>query len=399
MPPLAPPLVSLLHALLPAIFVAMLLSWGWALRQIYAGRPLLPPTKSADTPWGTGAVIILFVTYLMVQVLTLQGYLLLTRRPPSVPLSFREQMILTSLINGILLVVIPLALHGISGALPEHLGLTWKRIGWQVWVGFVAFLIVALPVNAINFFSVRVWTPHEHPMEKMVREEGAGAISLGELAGLAFLTAVVLAPAAEELIFRGVIQNWLSRVFRRWANQGVLTPPETTPAEELDFIDPPTVYVPPTPIPPKRPIHQFAGDGHPPNPCESPQARLTDRRGWEHDPTTRLRLAEIMPVVLTSVLFAAAHAPQWPAPIAIFVLSLALGAVYQRTRSLVASFVLHALFNGLSTLVLFLMLLGGHLPAPRAAPPQAYVEISAGGLGHPGVKTSSLISLVPKIWH
>ena len=304
-----------------------------------AGRS--SPGQIRHIPWGTGAVITLFVTYLMVHVLTIQGYLLLTRRPPSVPFSFREQMILTSLINGILLVVIPLAFHGISGAVPEHLGLTWKRIGWQVRVGFVAFLIVALPVNAINFFSVRVWTPHEHPLEKMVRERGAaGAISLGGLAYLAFLTAVVLAPAAEELIFRGVIQNWLSRVVQRWTNQGVLTPPETTPAEELDFNDPTTAYVPPTPIPPERPIHQCAGDGHQPNPYEPPRPRLTDRRGWKHDPATRSGLATIMPVVLTSVLFAAAHAPQWPAPIAIFFLSLALarfirgrGAWWRRSSS------------------------------------------------------------------
>jgi membrane protease YdiL (CAAX protease family) len=56
-----------------------------------------------------------------------------------------------------------------------------------------------------------------------------------------------------------------------------------------------------------------------------------------------------MPVVLTSLLFAAVHAPQMPAPFAIFVLSLALGTLYQRTGSLAAPFTLHALFNGLST--------------------------------------------------
>ena len=49
--------------------------------------------------------------------------------------------------------------------------------------------------------------------------------------------------------------------------------------------------------------------------------------------------------------------PQWPAPLAIFFLSVGLGAVYQRTGSLIASFVMHALFNGLGTMMLFLAIL------------------------------------------
>ena len=44
------------------------------------------------------------------------------------------------------------------------------------------------------------------------------------------------------------------------------------------------------------------------------------------------------------------HAPQWPAPIALFVLSLVIGTVYHRTGSLIAAIFMHATFNGLSTL-------------------------------------------------
>jgi membrane protease YdiL (CAAX protease family) len=40
-----------------------------------------------------------------------------------------------------------------------------------------------------------------------------------------------------------------------------------------------------------------------------------------------------------------------PAPIPIFFLSLALGVLYQRTGNLASSFILHALFNGFSTLL------------------------------------------------
>ena len=63
--------------------------------------------------------------------------------------------------------------------------------------------------------------------------------------------------------------------------------------------------------------------------------------------------ASAMPIIITSVLFAAVHVPQWPAPIAIFGLSVALGLLYQRTGSLVPSITLHAVFNGVATVALF----------------------------------------------
>ena len=43
------------------------------------------------------------------------------------------------------------------------------------------------------------------------------------IASLAFLTAVVLAPAFEELLFRGFLQSWLVNVFTRLAGLASLT--------------------------------------------------------------------------------------------------------------------------------------------------------------------------------
>src|SRR5262249_28766190 len=62
-------------------------------------------------------------------------------------------------------------------------------------------------------------------------------------------------------------------------------------------------------------------------------------------------------IAVTSVIFAAMHGPQWPAPIALFVLSFVIGYVYQRTGSLIAAICMHATFNGFSTLLLLGFLL------------------------------------------
>jgi membrane protease YdiL (CAAX protease family) len=62
-------------------------------------------------------------------------------------------------------------------------------------------------------------------------------------------------------------------------------------------------------------------------------------------------------ILITSVCFAAMH-EAWTAP-AIFVLSLALGYVYERSGNLWASMTVHMLFNTLSTLQFMLLMRGG----------------------------------------
>ena len=88
----------------------------------------------------------------------------------------------------------------------------------------------------------------------------------------------------------------------------------------------------------------------------------------ERKPWVLPRRESVAPIVIISALFAVVHLPQWPAPIAIFFLSLGLGAVYQRTGSLFASFVMHALFNGFSTLILFQAVLIGAPADPKVVP-------------------------------
>jgi Type II CAAX prenyl endopeptidase Rce1-like len=103
-------------------------------------------------------------------------------------------------------------------------------------------------------------------------------------------------------------------------------------------------YAPPktTPI---GPGSEFLESGY--QPAEQPLSRSSN-----------------LPILLTSIIFAVMHLPQWPAPIAILLLSLALGTVYQRTGSLLASITMHATFNGFNTLLLLLAAIERHIQAP-----------------------------------
>jgi hypothetical protein len=99
------------------------------------------------------------------------------------------------------------------------------------------------------------------------------------------------------------------------------------------------------------------------------------------DDSRALPRSALAGIFLTSLIFAGVHGPQWPAPIAIFVLSLAIGIVYQRTGSLIAAICMHSTFNGISTLILLGSLLVPHPtqePKPhRVDPPAAVTDLSA----------------------
>lgn len=320
----------------------MVAAWTWAIGRIRAGKALIPPVEPRLVPWGaasTGAVII---AWIFARLLAADVFLALTGRSRTIPLSFLEQMTLASVWSGLILIMVPSVLALTSRASLHDLGVHPRGFTLQTLFGAVAFLLVAVPIYLINYSCViltslitRVWEPNKHPVEKMVRENFSG-----EVAYLAVLSAIVLAPAAEELFFRGVIQSWLFKAIR-----GALKP---SAGGGHGPLEPGSTEEGAAPVPLPETLDVGESKGYP---------RRIDRR------------AEWLAIGLTSVLFALAHWEQWPAPVAIFFLALTLGFVYQRTGSLWSSFVLHALFNGLSTAVLFWSILGSD-PRPKSPEPR-----------------------------
>lgn len=80
-------------------------------------------------------------------------------------------------------------------------------------------------------------------------------------------------------------------------------------------------------------------------------------------PLRRLPLG-LLPILVSSFLFAVLHAGYGPDPVPIFLLALALGYLYQRTHRIWPGVAMHMSLNGSSTVVLLLSLATGELPAP-----------------------------------
>jgi membrane protease YdiL (CAAX protease family) len=321
---------------------AMLIANAWAILRLVLGEPLSPDPRPKPrlVPWGIWSVVLVVLLYLGVNFFVVNAYGLARKQvgfqigPPAAAaavaakpddkaddsekskLNFTEMMLLVSVVNVVVVACVPLVLRFGSGASLSEIGLNRQDIGRHVVTGLVAFLVVTPWVIAVNLVAVLLWTRSSHPLEGMLRE---GLTREG--IALAYLSAVILAPLCEEMLFRGVMQGYLNKIR--------LTPRRRTElvlanGAALECADP-----------------------------DAPEAEpFPSGSGFSAEPERRRFSA--YPIVLTSLVFAAVHAPQMPAPFAIFFLSLALGWLYDRTGSLTPSIVLHAAFNGFNTTLMIL---------------------------------------------
>jgi membrane protease YdiL (CAAX protease family) len=149
---------------------------------------------------------------------------------------------------------------------------------------------------------------------------------------LSTVMAVAVAPVAEEITFRVVLQGWLEKWEDRqlgWRHTADTVSSGNGPSMTIDGLGTmPAIAndVPGDPVlnetlPPPRGI-----GGLP--------------YGWT-------------PIILSSFCFAAAHYGYGPEPIPLFVLALVLGYCYQRTHRIVPCIVAHGLFNLLSMIALW----------------------------------------------
>ena len=390
-------LLSLLSTVLLAAFAGMFAAWGWLLNRlahkqpVFAARPLAagretsweserdepgdslresrhPVGAPARPPWGGWSIVLVMLVYVIVNVVVAETYAVATDRVARVrnpkpaaakvglpaaaaanqsespEFAMVEVMFVNAVANVILIVVLPCLLYFTSRARLADLGLGGRRWWRQAAQGLLGMLIATPAVWLIQLAAITVWEPRGHPLEKMLREQFTI-----DVAYLAVISGVILAPIAEEILFRGILQPWLIKVLTRRAPQPDQIDSDVEPSTgtQLSSNEPTAFWDEDEPTkPPKRP--------------SIPAATADDTR------------AAARSIVLTSLIFAALHAPQWPAPIPIFVLSLVLGTVYVRTGSLIAPIVMHAAFNGLSTTAMFVALLSHgvidqkKVPAPEA---------------------------------
>jgi membrane protease YdiL (CAAX protease family) len=461
------------------ILFGVLASWIWLLRRLLRREPLLPETPLVERrkpPWGVGTILLVMVIYVLVSHYAFEGYAFATRgehaargrgdapiradkkdaqghgRPvagasrgeeapqgqggpkphepgagpagrsdetESLPwgLSLTELMLVQGAINSYLIVLLPCLARLTSGARLRDFGVRprgWRR---QAAIGIVAVLflmpiVYTVQVACVHYLDLPDSESRKHPLERMLRKDFSASTAY-----LAFLTAVILAPLFEELLFRGLLQSWLVKTFDRFA--GYLRPSASDPLlaqpspgeppqvgsvavnalvhldSDHDSADEATgndfweaVDAPEKTVWEERPPAHSDGARTAPDLPEDETHGIS--RGTDAPYRPRSSVATGAAIILTSLGFAALHAPQWPAPIPLFLLALGLGVVYQRTGSLIAPVCMHAVFNGFSTLMLFYVTVGGTVKEKPDARPvlERVAPVEKGGSLAPKVAPS-----------
>jgi membrane protease YdiL (CAAX protease family) len=204
------------------------------------------------------------------------------------------------------------------GLLPRDVpkGLVRGALGILVVLPWVFWLMLAMAAIQQRYFPR---APTEHEIFKIWREPTTTAT----FRIVSMILAVVVAPLAEESLFRGLVQTVLCGVFlgRPLLGQDESPPPpaflpretEEGGAPVLEYETPPMV-----------------------RPRVVPERRLVIPAG----------LARWLAIIVTSLIFAGIHQPAFIRP-PIFLLSLGLGYVYERTGNLWSSIFMHMLFNGI----------------------------------------------------
>ena len=392
MPETLPKLGPLFVVVMLGLVTSIVGAWIWVILRVAFRLPVLPPRTPRFVPWGAGSVLAAVAVYFVAQVLVVSGYagIALPRpkgpdvaRPPFSPF---EMMGLSAAYNLATLALVPLTLALTARARLRDFGLSAVRLRERVALGLFAYPILAPLVFGTMLVAVRIWKREPHPLERAIRDQMSPSMAI-----ILVLASVVLAPMAEELMFRGVLLGWLTRLAlkpRKPAGrdplgeasseaEGYGSPGEDTPIQVEDVEAPSRLS---TEIVPSFIDHPSD------NPYAAPSASISlisppaDVEILPDDPSGRV-FALLMSNVAVSILFAAMHAPVWPTPVPIFFLSLGLGLLYQRTGGLIAPIALHMTFNGVSTLLMFLSL--GIMPpkdpkAPNPVPEPAQMATVLG---------------------
>lgn len=312
-------------------------------------------------------------------------------RPEQMVYGMRSLSISSPIMLTVILGMLFAVMFARSGSRPHHYGLSWARWPANLGLGIVAFVLTWPLIIGVFALSVLVYPPRPDPVVAL----GALNPPLWEWVLLAFQT-TVMAPVLEEIVCRGILQGWL----RRASLTGHLTFLSMTlfvtlylhaddlvkydaEKEEYTFeLGPPAfigllaggygyaLY---------RLTRQFALSqmeiqqwqplpSAPPlgATVSMPEERARELRvqARQADEERKRRWAEAnarLAIFGSAMLFAAMH-PVWPAPVALFLMGLVLGWLYQRTQSLVGTIAFHALFN----LTAFIALYGSVLsPSER----------------------------------
>ena len=265
-------------------------------------------------------------------------------------------------------------LYARSGVRPHHFGLTWSRWLPNLALGLAAFLVMRPIVIGVFAAAILVFPPRIDPFPELGRQDPPS----WEWMLFAFHS-MVAAPLLEEVVCRGLLQNWLRRasllghvtfLFMTLFTATLLSSGNLVRHDQetdtYSYTFGPVVFTALLasgygfwlfhlkrkydlteeetqtwqPLPRGLSLQRSATAFDEEAQSVRRESRRAEEQRLQAWTTDNARLA----ILGSSMLFAAIHS-NWPAPLALFPMGLVLGWLYHRTQSLIGPVTFHALFN------------------------------------------------------
>lgn len=353
----------LLSLVLWTFFVGSLVFWcGIGRSKLFRGDAILEFEPRPSVPWGLLVLVGTVFLCMTAEAITLS--LLLGNNPSegfdSLPVEGQADFLLyLSLARVIGLAASLLLLRFLSKATLRDLGLNGRRALGDLKLGVVAFLALAPAVYGIQGVLSKYFEP-EHPILHLLEEGAPASFFL-----IALVSAVIVAPIAEELVFRVFLQGWMENVVHVMRARCHTT---ISDADFMSFVLTGKKFQQGDPSADEEETTRYASsdviglDGVKRHVLSVGERNLnvsTERSVIDTlhdlDGYSQIRRASMVPMFLSSAIFASLHWGQGPAPIPLFFLALGLGYIYQRTHRILPCIVVHMLLNGTTLLVCWLV--------------------------------------------
>jgi membrane protease YdiL (CAAX protease family) len=212
----------------------------------------------------------------------------------------------------------------------RELGWAVDRIGSDVRLGIVAFLALAPPVYVLQIVLV-TWFKSHHPLVEMLRKDPQPHLIVA-----CIVSAVVVAPVAEEYLFRGLLQGWLERLATGRDHSRELFVGGRTEAVDIQPSE-------------KSPAENFESSNSYSALRVSPAQGIAEAM-HDFDPATNVAY---WPMAVSAMIFALLHLSHGPDWIPLFFLAMGLGYLYRQTHRILPSIVVHFLLNACSIAMFF----------------------------------------------
>jgi membrane protease YdiL (CAAX protease family) len=311
-------------------FIGTLASASLAIWFVLAWRrPILSYEPRSPVPWNFVAPLVILLLVLLRVSSVVAG-----QEPPQPdelagPLEMGNEILLGAATQVAMFGSLFAAVVLLSGATQRDVGLPEfaDQFGRDLKIGAITWLAALLPVYGLQgLLAEAVGEKSSHPLIEMVQKEPTAPLMF-----VAFMAAVVVAPICEELAFRLLLQGWLEKLEDQWLGWRTAVPPQS---------DAPSSAATDGAAP--APIQETAATG---SAVALDQSGQPPRRGLAGLPYGWT------PILVSSLLFALAHLGHGPDPVALFLLAIMLGYIYQRSHDVIPSIVTHMLFN-LTTLAM-----------------------------------------------